>query len=130
MNDAGNNKRSNRSNIVQPAMRAVTVAGIIVAALGVLTLAGLLLRDRHIDAEAMVRTVAVNAVVIGVVLLVYAALRAKGRSIEEAYRLGYDVGYENGFRSGFDAVNDEQRTRDELARRREHPAVGDKRRLS
>lgn len=37
-------------------------------------------------------------IVVGVVLLCYCGIRAKGRSIEEAYRLGYDIGFERGYR--------------------------------
>jgi len=45
-----------------------------------------------------------TAIIVGAALLTYAGMRRKGRSIEEAYRLGYDVGYENGYRTGLAPV--------------------------
>lgn len=50
------------------------------------------------DTLDVVGAVGLAAVVVGVVLLCYCGIRAKGRSIEEAYRLGYDIGFERGYR--------------------------------
>jgi hypothetical protein len=50
--------------------------------------------------------IAMTFVIAGIALLVYAGLRRKGRSIEEAYRLGYDVGFENGYRAGWESEQD------------------------
>lgn len=66
------------------------------------------------------RALAICLVVNGVALVLYAGLRAKGRSIEEAYRLGYDVGYENGFRAGY-----ADQASDTVRRNRHHPAADD-----
>ena len=114
-----------RNSYVKPAVRAFALGGIGMVSIGAAGV-GFLVAERAEPLAPILRALSLNMIVVGVLLLVYAALRAKGRSIEEAYRLGYDVGYENGFRSGFDTVHDERATRDELARRREHPAVGDR----
>lgn len=52
------------------------------------------------DGGMMVIRGAADSMVVGLLLVIYASLRRRGRDVEEAYRLGYDVGFENGYRLG------------------------------
>lgn len=98
--------------------------------------AGLLiaLSNDDIAWATTLQRLAFTAVVVGVTLLVYAGLRRKGRSIEEAYRLGYDVGFENGFQAHVAELVDTMDADDArprfarrriAAQRREHPGVAE-----
>lgn len=53
-----------------------------------------------IDWTRAAGSLAMLAIICGVVMGGVALLALKGRSIEEAYTLGYDVGYEKGYRAG------------------------------
>ncbi len=53
---------------------------------------------------AMPSALGLVSLVVGVVVLCYCGIRAKGRSIEEAYRLGYDIGFERGYRQGTESL--------------------------
>ena len=47
-------------------------------------------------------SLALVAIIVGVVVAGIALLAIRGRSIEEAYQLGYDLGFERGYAAGTD----------------------------
>lgn len=64
-----------------------------------LTLSIYLIRGT-IDWQRAMGSLAMLAIIVGVVMGGVAFLALRGRSIEEAYTLGFDLGYEKGVRSG------------------------------
>lgn len=83
--------------------RAAFIAGNCIAVGGV----GALMTFVYIEHQSLnwvrlLGSLALVAIIVGVVVAGIALLAIRGRSIEEAYQLGYDLGFERGYAAGTD----------------------------
>lgn len=75
----------------------------------------------HLDADRMTPAIHLSHVglLVGLLLMLWAALRVQGVAIDEAYKLGYDLGYEAGCRR----AGEEERVVVDMASRRHGPTA-------
>jgi hypothetical protein len=77
--------------------RGSLAAGVAFTALGVVVLLAVVYFQSHaIEWHRLLLSLSMLAIGVGVVMGGISLLAMKGRSIEEAYRLGYDLGFEKG----------------------------------
>lgn len=89
------------NRLIYDTRRAVLIMRIVSG--GLVACGGFALIGTWGEERQSINVIAVNAICLGVLLACFAYALSKGRSIEEAYRLGYDLGFENGYRSGREA---------------------------